>query len=321
MKCAEMLKIKGLCGNETTSSIIAKESPVPARDEEHLAEEQNCSSANSDMIEVEANESDCLEFNEQMIKREINISNLYHSLNLSFWSLHFVSIEGDVESENMDDDDVSMKTKANSSQQSKSMGLIRVKRNLFESHNNDKNENEPKNSNGKENESFEEASNSLIYNKKSMDIYVKPTKDSESSSKCSSPLMVESEDPQFENIVCSPSLMQYQYKNVPNQIEDLDDDDDDDLFIEEANVCSNDVLYNMITQKFENCEGFSPGDENDSDLKRKLLISSVGSLNHDYKGEMSQAGSSEAANHEMKVAIGGLYLRNPRGRLHNFVVA
>lgn len=84
MKCAEMLKIKGLCGNETTSSIIAKESPVPARDEEHLAEEQNCSSANSDMIEVEANESDCLEFNEQMIKREINISNLYHSLNLSF---------------------------------------------------------------------------------------------------------------------------------------------------------------------------------------------------------------------------------------------
>lgn len=164
-----------------------------------------------------------------------------------------------------------------------------------------------------------------------MDIYVKPTsKDSEidESSRCSSPLLVEHDD--FENIVCSPTLIQYHYspdnpKPAANQtdtpsgsivecLDDYDDDDDDDLFIEEANVCSNDALYNMITQKFENSQSFSQGND-DSELKRKLMISSVGSLNrqyHDNEISISETNNADQSN-EMKVAIGGLYLRNPRG--------
>lgn len=204
------------------------------------------------------------------------------------------------------------------------IGLIRVKRNLFEQHN-DKEVN-------KQTKDNDEASNSLVYNKKSMDIYVKPpSKDSEmdGSSRSSTPLLVE-HDQEFEDIVCSPTLIQYHYmtdniKPVASQsdatsgaivesLEEFDDDDDDDLFIEEANVCSNDALYNMITQKFENCETFSSSPENDTELRRKLLISSVGSLNHQYKGNENSAETQSAdQSHDMKVAIGGLYLRNPRG--------
>lgn len=202
-----------------------------------------------------------------------------------------------------------------------SIGLIRVKRNLFE---NDKD---------LKNLRDDEASNSLVYNKKSMDIYVKPTsKDSEmdaSSSRRSTPLLVEqqqTDEQQFENIVCSPSLVQYHYMTdnkkarmtsasveKADNMDEYDDDDDDDEFIEEATACSNDTLYNMIAQKFDIC-----GDDNDSELSKNLLISSVGSLNQKFKGnEVSKIikQSPDTSNNEMKVAIGGLYLRNPRGEL------
>lgn len=163
-----------------------------------------------------------------------------------------------------------------------------------------------------------------------MDIYVKPTSvesEMNSSSRCSSPMLVEN-DQEFENIVCSPTLVQYHYspdKNAAGQMgatseenvadmEEYDDDDDDDLFIEEGNVCTNDALFNMISQNFEQCESFSNNSE-DSELRRKLLISSVGSLNHQYKlNDQSNVDQSSDQSNEMKAAIGGLYLRNPRGK-------
>lgn len=205
--------------------------------------------------------------------------------------------------------------KSNESTQNKSMGLIRVKRNLFEQEVKKKHK--------------EEASNSLVYNKKSMDIYVKPTsKDSEmdGSSRCSTPLLVEN-DQEFENIVCSPTLVhhyltdnnkssssQSDHAIISESLEEYDDDDDDDLFIEDANVCTNDTLYNIISQKLEGCGPFS-GSNDDSELRRNLLISSIGSLNHQYNMNEESQGENQSADqsNDMKVAIGGLYLRNPRG--------
>lgn len=204
-----------------------------------------------------------------------------------------------------------------------SKGLIRVKRNLFVQQ-----ETNPKKQKEEEDADSGESSNNLIYNKKSMDIYVQPTPkdtDIEECSRSSTPLLGE-QDQEFEDIVCSPTLMQYRFdsknEQVPNddvsspdkpeKIEDYeDDDDDDDLFIEEANVCSNDILYNMITKKFGNCDSFSSANGEDNDLKRKLLISSVGSLNQQYRGNENSNDADQS--NEMKVAIGGLYLRNPRG--------
>lgn len=85
VKCAELLQVKGLCGNETTS-IISKEkeaSPVPSKkakpNEDPLQDDSamECENSNSisEMVEQEAVESDGCEYNDQMIiKREINIS-------------------------------------------------------------------------------------------------------------------------------------------------------------------------------------------------------------------------------------------------------
>ena len=167
----------------------------------------------------------------------------------------------------------------------------------------------------------EEASNSLVYNKKSMDIYVKPTVNEADNevSRGSTPLMVEN-DLECENIVCSPALIQYHYnKNLSSQSEDAsankaesleeyDDDDDDDLFIEEANVCTSDALYSMITQKFEHCDSYTG---HDSELRRNLMISSVGSLSQYQGSDGTNVDQGEGS--DMKMAIGGLYLRNPRG--------
>lgn len=164
---------------------------------------------------------------------------------------------------------------------------------------------------------------------------MKPTSkgsEADGSSRGSTPLLIE-QDQDFENIVCSPTLIQYHYLtdkpsdvsqsdvsggNIPESLEEYDDDDEDELFIEEANVCSNDALYNMISQKFENCESFSKDGESDSELRRKLMISSVGSLSHQFKeSENSKGAHGSDQSNDMKVAIGGLYLRNPRGLCKN----
>jgi BTB/POZ domain len=160
----------------------------------------------------------------------------------------------------------------------KASGLIRVKQNLFE--------------NAKKSSTAE----SLVYNKKSMDIYVKGKPQTEPTpTRCITPKMTENNQQQFEDIVCSPTLMQY------DDEQNLNFDDDDDFIIEET---GNEELYNIISQKFEKCEQFSI---NDSEQSSKLLISSVSSqFNQSFRGE-------EMSNGEMKSAIGGLYLRNPRG--------
>lgn len=167
----------------------------------------------------------------------------------------------------------------------KSSGLIRVKQNLF------------KNEAGKKNSTAEAG---LVYNKKSMDIYVKDKKQGEAS-RSSTPLKPEGSDI-AESIVCSPTLMM-QYEDEQH----LDNFDDDDDFIIEESGC-NDELFNIITQKFEKCEQFAICDPNEQ--SSKLLISSVSSqFNQNFGSHQSE----DASNVEMKSAIGGLYLRNPRG--------
>lgn len=236
-----------------------------------------------------------------------------HCLFLLFIAL---PIPGDVEPNSPSDERLHQTPSKSTAQ-----GLIRVKRNLFESAEKEA----PQTQNG-----GEEATNSLVYNKKSMDIYVKPNETEKvTRSGGSTPQPAEHDQEEFENIVCSPALMQYHYmtdniKNSSSQSEDTrankaesleeyDDDDDDDLFIEEANVCSNDALYNMITQKFGDCDSFSNISGNDSELKRNLMISSVGSLSQYNGSDMASVDAQTAEANEMKMAIGGLYLRNPRG--------
>ena len=81
VKCAELLQVKGLCGNETTS-IISKEgsSPKPKTKITEPVEDvpMEGDTSNSDMVELDNNESEACEFSEQMIiKREINISETF----------------------------------------------------------------------------------------------------------------------------------------------------------------------------------------------------------------------------------------------------
>ena len=83
VKCAELLQVKGLCGNETTS-IISKDkesTPQPKIKTNESSNEDldqsgvDCSNSNtnSEMIEIDPIES--CDYNDQMIiKREINIS-------------------------------------------------------------------------------------------------------------------------------------------------------------------------------------------------------------------------------------------------------
>lgn len=85
VKCAELLQVKGLCGNETTS-IISKDKESTTQPKIKTSEgnkeelEQSglnslSNNTNSEMIEIDPNESDCCDYNDQMIiKREINIS-------------------------------------------------------------------------------------------------------------------------------------------------------------------------------------------------------------------------------------------------------
>lgn len=82
VKCAELLQVKGLCGNET-ASIISKDKdplsqPKNGSSEEPEQSESDCplsSTADPEKAEVDANENDGSEYNSEMlIKREINIS-------------------------------------------------------------------------------------------------------------------------------------------------------------------------------------------------------------------------------------------------------
>lgn len=72
VKCAEMLQVKGLCGNETASIVSKDKDASPAKTKQNGEVEPSA----SEMIEIDVNEaSDCCEFNDQMIiKREIHIS-------------------------------------------------------------------------------------------------------------------------------------------------------------------------------------------------------------------------------------------------------
>lgn len=89
VKCAELLQVKGLCGNET-ASIISKDKdpltqPKKTACEEPEQSEVDCvlsSTADLERVEGDANDSDCCEYNDQMIiKREINISKIDIFLN------------------------------------------------------------------------------------------------------------------------------------------------------------------------------------------------------------------------------------------------
>lgn len=89
VKCAELLQVKGLCGNETTSIISTEKesSPLPKnKTTEDCSSDspQNdaieCSSIGnaSENIEIDANDGDSCAYNDQMIiKRELNISEFY----------------------------------------------------------------------------------------------------------------------------------------------------------------------------------------------------------------------------------------------------
>jgi hypothetical protein len=248
VKVAEILQVKGLCGD---SSAISSNEPNSQTIIDEAATDGLNFNESTEMVEVEdGNHNEEFPFNDQMIiKREIDIS--------------------DVDDQGTTSRDNSCPTspKTNS-------GLIRVKQNLFK------------------NDAAKKASaDTLVYNKKSMDIYVKNKAES---SRCSTPTPAENAQ-QFEDIVCSPTLMQYEDEQQMDKI-----DDDDDFIIEESGC--NDELYKIISQKFENCEQFSLCE---NEQNSNLLISSVSSQ-FNFKGENS-------SNVEMAGAIQGLYLRNPRG--------
>lgn len=76
VKCAELLQVKGLCGNETTSIVSKEKDPLAntkAIEDAKVVAESNIT--NAEVIEADPNESDCCEYNDQMfIKKEISIS-------------------------------------------------------------------------------------------------------------------------------------------------------------------------------------------------------------------------------------------------------
>lgn len=89
VKCAELLQVKGLCGNETTSIVSkdkeASSQPKTKSNDETTDEAEQTAGESAEMIEADVNKSECDEYNDQMIiKREINISELSLSCNFLF---------------------------------------------------------------------------------------------------------------------------------------------------------------------------------------------------------------------------------------------
>lgn len=323
VKCAEMLQVKGLCGNETTSitstnnnsdtSQQVSQLVTSCNNEESETNESPSKALNGeDAIEIDETESEC-EFNGQMrVKRELSIS--------------------DNENANVEDDMMEeCETEQNSSsatitRPSTSVGLIRVKRNLFENAtiNNDLNKS------GSEIKTAEEV-NKLIYNKNSMDIYVKAKNSEGDVSRSSSPLLrAKTPDGQYESIVCSPTLLHYisddgdkednSFKSSDHADDMVEEDDDDDIFIEQGNICTNDALYELISKNFVNGDQFSLVEGNGTGLNSNLLISSVSSLNQQLNEDVKNVKIIHKTSSDKKVAISGLYLRNPRGKLKFFLI-
>lgn len=76
VKCAELLQVKGLCGNETTSIVSKDKDPKTKPSEEDMEQaDDNTVEQTPEVNESNVNENDCCEYIDDMIiKREINIS-------------------------------------------------------------------------------------------------------------------------------------------------------------------------------------------------------------------------------------------------------
>lgn len=267
------------------------------------------------------------------------------------------------------------KQQSNKEQQSDKHGLIRVKSNLFENyqpenqakqqqhqHQQECNDNSSllsgSNNNkvsevtitsGKGNGTDESMANALVYNKNSMDIYVKTkettTEQKQSTVRKTSPKSQQQQHQKqqkevnhFEDIICAPNILEFNMSEE-EETNELDfnvkpkTNEMDSTFMESENelsafympsdmpVATSDSLYDMISQNFANdtTATFNSSGESGSN---NLLISSVSSLNIGNKKYKSDQDHSEGklfknlqklCSTEKKPAIGGLYLRNPRG--------
>ena len=276
------------------------------------------------------------------------------------------------------------KQQSNKEQQSDKHGLIRVKSNLFENyqpenqakqqqhqHQQECNDNinssllsgsnnnkvsEVTITSGNGNGTDETMANALVYNKNSMDIYVKTketTEPKQSTVKKSSPKAQQQQQQQqkqkhqkeanvvnhFEDIICAPNILEFNMSEEEEETNELDfnvkpkTNEMDSTFMESENeisafympadmtVATSDSLYDMISQNFANDTTATFNSSGDSGTTN-LLISSVSSLNMANKKFKTEQDHSEGklfknlqklCSTEKKPAIGGLYLRNPRG--------
>ena len=265
------------------------------------------------------------------------------------------------------------KQQSNKEQQSDKHGLIRVKSNLFENyqpenqakqqqhqHQQECNDNssllsgssnnkvsEVTITSGNGNGTDETMANALVYNKNSMDIYVKTKETTEpkpTTVKKTSPKTQQKQQKEvnnFEDIICAPNILEFNMSDEEEEEEtnELDfnvkpkTNEMDSTFMESENeisafympsdmtVATSDSLYDMISQNFAN-DTTGTFNSNGESGSNNLLISSVSSLNMGNKKFKMEQDHSEGklfknlqklCSTDKKPAIGGLYLRNPRG--------
>jgi hypothetical protein len=239
-------------------------------------------------------------------------------------------------------------------QQQKKIGLIRVKNNLFDSYqsggartlndsgiidfedlNDDTSDVIMVKSAGEEEESANNKKNSIVFNRNSMDIYVKRSNDgsqataTESSSPVSSNL--------FENIVCAPNLLQYMSDGENNEertntnLESGEANGEVTSYYMPAKMQTQmepENLFELMRQKFAANEetSFIPVNSTNQNKKNAshFVIASVSSLNqitanNNKKSKAEQENEAKMFQNlqnlcgDDKTSIGGLYLRNPRG--------